>query len=227
MINTDRPTENMQIEKDTIGKPKRGPPVSTVCSYSFHNPTAYSKHCKQSVRHHHKAAYVKTRLRKCSQLKKVMLDMTVTDRPDWRTDQKGTAKSKFMSFKSSSSECSKSQSLVRSFTVPLFSASEQKRFNHEMATYFYCTGTSFQRAENPFLLRAIQLARPDAKLPTRKQLADDGPRGLLSECYQKVKGEVNKVFSNLFASQVMHGRMLGMLSTTWLYLQLNHFSCKR
>ena len=95
--------------------------------------------------------------------------------------------------------------------------------------YSYYTGTSFQRAENPFLLQAMQLARPGAKLLTRKQLADDGPGGVLGECYQKVKGAVNKTLCNLFASQVMHGRMLGtiLLSTTWLYLQLNHFPWKR
>ena len=51
------------------------------------------------------------------------------------------------------------------------------------------------RAENPFLLRAIQLARPGAKLPTRRQLADDSAGGLLDKCYQKVKEEVNKVLS--------------------------------
>ena len=137
-----------------------------------------------------------------------MLDTTATDPPDWWTDQKGTAKSKSMPSKSPchSSECSKSQSLVRSFTVPLFSASEQKRFNHEMALYSYCTGTSFQRAENPFLLRAMQLASPGAKLLTRKQLADDGPGSVLGKCYQNVKGKVNKALSNLFASQVMHGQ---------------------
>jgi hypothetical protein len=32
------------------------------------------------------------------------------------------------------------KSVIRSFSRPLFSASEQKRFNHEMAMYFYCTG---------------------------------------------------------------------------------------
>ena len=32
MINSDRPIENMQIEGDTIGKPKWGPQVSTAWS---------------------------------------------------------------------------------------------------------------------------------------------------------------------------------------------------
>lgn len=174
MIGTNTPNKIVQIEEVTIGKPKRGPPVSTVWSYAFDDPTSYSttgpntkcKHCKESVQHRHKTASVRAHLRKCSQFKKVMLDMAVTDRPDWWTDQKGTAK-KSMSSKSSSSVGSNPQSSIRSFSVPLFSASEQKRFNYEMAMYFYCTGTSFQRAENPFLLRAIQLVRPGAKLPTR------------------------------------------------------------
>ena len=78
MIDTDRPIENMQIEEDTFGKPKLGPPVGTVWSYAFHNPTAYSKHWKQSIRHQHKAAYVKTHLRQCSHV-----NVIVTDRPDW------------------------------------------------------------------------------------------------------------------------------------------------
>ena len=200
MIDTNTPIENMQIEGVTIGKSKRGPPVSTVWSYAFDDPTSYSttgpnntkcKHCKQSVRHHHKTASVRAHLRKCSQFKKVML---------------GSAK-KSMSSKSFSSVSTKSQSSVRSFTVPLFSASEQKRFNYEMAMYFYYTGTSFQRAENPFLLQAIQLVRPGAKLPTCKQLADDSAGGLLDECYQKVK-EVKKVLST-------EGQFVCITSDAW------------
>ena len=60
---------------------------------------------------------------------------------------------------------------------------------------FYCTGTSFTRVEDPYLLRAIQLLRPGARLPTRKQLADDSSGGLLVGCYQKVKAEVGKLLS--------------------------------
>ena len=97
MIDTNTPNENLQF---TVGNPKRGPPVTTVGSYAFDDPTSYSttgpsntkcKHCKESVRHHHKTASVRARLRKCSQFKKVMLDMAVTDRPDWWTDQNDAA----------------------------------------------------------------------------------------------------------------------------------------
>jgi hypothetical protein len=219
MIDNDRPIENMLVGEGTTGKSKRGPKVHPICSYAFDDPTAYAitgpnnaicKHCKQSVRHHHKTASVKNHLRKCFQFKKVMLDTAVSDCPDWWTDQRGTAKKSMgsTSSKSTSSVTSKSQSSVRSFSIPLFSASEQKRFNYEMAMYFYCTGTSFQRAEDPFLPRAIQLARPGAKLPTRKQLADDGAGGVLDECYQKVKEEVNRVLST-------DGQFVCLTSDAW------------
>ena len=72
---------------------------------------------------------------------------------------------------------------------------QQKKFNHEIALFFYNTGTSFYRIEDPFLLSAIQLARPQAKLPTRKQLAGDTPGGLLQECYEDVKSKVDSLLS--------------------------------
>ena len=50
--------------------------------------------------------------------------------------------------------------------------------------------------ENPHLLRAIQLARPGARLPSQKQLADDSKGGLLQDCYQKMKTEVDKQLSS-------------------------------
>ena len=74
--------------------------------------------------------------------------------------------------------------------------------------YFYCTGTSFQRVEDPCLLRAIQLACPGAQLPTCKQLADDGAGGLLDECYQQVNEEVNKVLST-------DGQFVCLTSDAW------------
>ena len=42
--------------------------------------------------------------------------------------------------------------------------------------------TSFQRVEDPFLLQAIQIAWPCAKLQTHNELADDSPWALLEEC---------------------------------------------
>ena len=45
-------------------------------------------------------------------------------------------------------------------------------------------------------MQAIQITRLGAKLPTRKQLADDSPGGLLEECYAKVKSQVDKQLSS-------------------------------
>ena len=87
-----------------------------------------------------------------------------------------------------------------------------------MAMHFYNTGTSFQRVDDPFLLRAIQIARPGAKLPTRKQLADDSRGGLLEECYGKVKWISScQVKATMSALHLMHGRMypLNQSSIIW------------
>ena len=87
------------------------------------------------------------------------------------------------------------QSLLRSFVIPELNASNQKKFNQYMAMHFYCTGTSFRRIEDPYLLRAVQLLQPGVKLSTRLQLGDDSSGGLLEGCYQTVKAEVNKLLS--------------------------------
>lgn len=51
------------------------------------------------------------------------------------------------------------------------------------------------RIEEHYLLRAIQRAQPGARLPTRKQLADDSRGGLLGVYYQHVKENVQKMLS--------------------------------
>ena len=84
---------------------------------------------------------------------------------------------------------------LKLFAIPHFTAAEQTKFNLEMAMHFYCTGTSFVRIEDPHLLPAIQLARPGARLPTRKQLADDSSGGLLEMCYSNTKEDVKKLLS--------------------------------
>ena len=84
-----------------------------------------------------------------------MMDMAVCDRPEWWNNGVcGTSKK-----------------------------AKLQKFNQEIAMHFYCTATSFTCIEDPHLLRAVQLLRPGARLPTRKQLADDrwSARDLLSE----------------------------------------------
>ena len=157
-MDASRPIENLDIEEATYSKPRRGAPINSVWSYAFDDPNVCSiaepnnavcKHCKESVRHHHKTMSDKTHLRRCKQFKK-MLDTAVSDRPDWWTDRMSTAKKSTESTSSKgkstcSSTRSKSPQSAKLFAIPLFNASEQKKFNHEMAMHFYCTGTSFQR----------------------------------------------------------------------------------
>jgi hypothetical protein len=55
------------------------------------------KHCKETIRHHHKMLSVETHLRKCRPFKKLMLDTPVIDRPDcWKNSIKSTAQKSIM-----------------------------------------------------------------------------------------------------------------------------------
>ena len=105
----------------------------------------------------------------------MMLDTTISDSPGWWKNgiQGAPQKSKIAALTSSKINGMPKANLqksIKSFSIPHFTAVEQKRFNHEIAMHFYCTGTSFVRVEDPHLCRAIELARPNAKLPSRKQL---------------------------------------------------------
>lgn len=197
------------MTEQNVRQAKRGKPVHPIWSDSFDVPdvhciqspnNALCKHCKQSVRHHHKTLSVETHLRKCQPFKNIMMDKPVRDRPDWWNNGVNGAYKKAKVATSSSSKSVSSfgnltQSSLRSFAIPHLNATEQKKFNQEIAMHFYCTGTSFVRVEDPYLLRAMQLLRPGTRLPTRKQLADDSSGGLLESCYQRVKAEVGKLLS--------------------------------
>ena len=217
---------------------KRGPPVHSIWSNAFDDPNVFPKskpnneickNCKQSVRHHHKVLSVKTHLKKCKQFKKLMLDTPVADRPEWWNEMTNEKKGSGSSSSSSSTTSlpTRAQPSARSFAIPVFNASQQKNFNHKMALFFYNTGTSFSRIEDPFLLSAIQLARPQAASPGGLL---DSPGGLLQECYEEVKSKVDSLLSkhNQFVSialPVMLGQILpiNLWSTTWLSLLESHY----
>lgn len=201
-------TESVPEEIPQTGKRGKGKPVHPIWSDAFDEPNVHTlqspnnavyKHCKMSVRHHHKTLSVETHLRKCKPFQKIMMDKAVRDRPDWWNNciNKAAKKRKYrIPCDSSSSDLSlkmSAQSSLRSFVIPHLNASDQKKFNQYMAMQFYCTGTSFSRIEDPYLLHAVQLLRPGVKLPNRMQLANDSSGGLLECCYQKVKAEVNKM----------------------------------
>ena len=199
-----------QVQVKKVGKP-----VNAIWSLAFNDPEVHSKqkpnnavckHCKQSYRHHYKTSVVETHLRRCNTFKRLMLNKPVNERPDWWSKSKTCKTPKPVAISTSCS--TSSQSSVRLFAVPKFTSAEQKKFNVEMAMHFYATGTSFVRVEDPHLLRAIQLARPDARLPTRKQLADDSSGGLLEVCYQQVKKDVEKKLS-------MKSQYVSVTSDAW------------
>ena len=132
-----------------------------------------------------------------------MLDTTVPDHPEWWNEMSNSASST-----STPSLPSRAQPSARSFAIPVFNASKQKKFNHNMAVFFYNTATRFSRIEDPYLLSAIHLAQPQANLPTRKQLTDDSPCGLLQECYEEVKSKDDSLLSK-------HNQFISITSDAW------------
>ena len=119
--------------------------MSTVLTKPNH---AICKHCRQSVRHHHKTLSVQGHLRKHKPFKKLMSDMVVSDCTDWWKTGINVSwaaqKPKMTAITSSKfSSLNQSQKSLKSFVVPNFNATEQKKFDQEIAMYFFCTGTSF------------------------------------------------------------------------------------
>ena len=94
-ISTETQNEDLEelqpIEPEKVRQAKCGKPAIRIWSDAFDQQDVQSiqspnnaicKHCKESVRHHHKTLSVETHLRKCKPYKKIMMDMTVKDRPD-------------------------------------------------------------------------------------------------------------------------------------------------
>ena len=54
--------------------------------------------------------------------------------------------------------------------------------------FFYVTGASFERIEQPHLAKALEILRPDVKLPNQRNLTDN----LLDECYREMKTTIDK-----------------------------------
>lgn len=115
---------------------------------------------------------------------------------------------------------------LKLFVVPNFNATDQKKFNPEIAMYFYSTSTSFMCVENLYLHRAFQLARPNAKLPTRKQLADAAKVVCLKNAVilSKLKWIIiYHLNANMFLLPVMRGQVwwTSLLLITWPFAQQN------
>lgn len=66
-------------------------------------------------------------------------------------------------------------------------AAEAEKFIKKYAIYMFTSGIPFNQIENPDLLDALCVLRPDVKLPTRKSLSTT----ILNEVYDSVKQQVN------------------------------------
>ena len=143
-ISTETQNEGLEelqpIEPEKIRQAKCGKPAHRIWSDAFDQQDVQSiqcpnnaicKHCKESVRHHHKTLSVETHLRKCKPYKKIMMDMAVKDRPDWWNDGVNGASKKAKvasscSSKSISSFSNSTQSSLKSFVIPHLSPTDQK-----------------------------------------------------------------------------------------------------
>jgi hypothetical protein len=70
-----------------------------------------------------------------------------------------------------------------------------------MSLYFFETGTPFARIEHPRLLEAIQSLRPDAKLQSRKTLAEKN----LDEAYSSMKTKMNDICAGIEGTLISDG----------------------
>jgi hypothetical protein len=111
--------------------------------------SATCKHCGKSVFHHFKSESAQRHLRECPPFRQFMLKRNVQDRPEWFTKLKARY--------NRSSDSSQQLLTFSVDTVPRLTKEETHEFWVLLATFFYMTGTSFQRVEDPLLLRAIQV----------------------------------------------------------------------
>jgi hypothetical protein len=137
-------------------------------------------------------------LNSCASFKLSMVDIDDECYPDWfaaSTPKKSAAGRPFcVSVPRSidSRMVPRSQTSIAKFTVPRLSKASQLKINSSIAMHYCMTGTSFARIEDPHLLKAFQLCRPDVKLPTRKELSSS----LLNQCYDDFKKKIDSYLAS-------------------------------
>jgi hypothetical protein len=108
------------------------------------------KHCNANVKTHRKVVNAVNHLTKCVLFKRFCLANDLN--PDFMTS-------------------GPTQPLIsKAFPKPL-SAKEQDQANDALGMFFFTSGTAFYRAGNRYLRNFAEQLRPDAKIPTRKDLA--------------------------------------------------------
>jgi len=96
-----------------------------------------------------------------------MTGTSFADRPEWYTTRNCPRKAAATpGAHETSSVQSATQSSISQFVVPGLQKAEQKALSKELAMFFYNTGTSFQRVEEPHLLKAFKICRENAHIPS-------------------------------------------------------------
>jgi hypothetical protein len=176
-----------------------GRQVSAVWEYLTNDiepntlPFVTCQHCMSTVSTGKKSERAVLHLNSCASFKLSMAEIDDECYPDWlaASTPKGSAAghASFVSLPRSidSRIVPRTQTSIAEFPVPRLSKATQLKINNKIAMHYYMTGTSFARIEDPHSLKAFQLCRPDAELPTLKELSSI----LLNQCHDDVKKMVD------------------------------------
>jgi len=124
----------------------------------------------------------------CTVFRADMHELSMEKRPAWyrKYHEEVKEKTKVKKIKPQGKQPS-----MRDFVVPKLTTREQQSFDKNLSMFFYMTGTSYQRIDDPYFEKAMQLLRPSVTVPTRQRLATS----LLDSAYDDVRERVIKLTS--------------------------------
>jgi hypothetical protein len=158
--------------------------------------TAPCKHCNETVSHHNKILSVQTHMKRCRPFVALMNRTALQDQPEWYKDMSKKRSTLSLASKSCSKSSNPSKKMkntdIRSYGIPDLTKGEIQKVEACLAMHYYCTGTSFQRIEDHYLLQAFRICRKNIKIPNRKRLSND----LLTSCYERVKKDVDAIIQH-------------------------------
>lgn len=135
------------------------------------------KHC--SILVSAKAERIKSHLNKCSEFKKTVKDIAITNDDDGNDDNAS------FSIGSNCAHSNRSQENLKNYIVST-SKPEKEKLDISIAKYFYSSNTAFLQAENPNFIDMITQLRPGYTPPNRKAISDV----LLNKVYEDVVSDV-------------------------------------
>jgi hypothetical protein len=81
---------------------------------------------------------------------------------------------------------------MHEYTVPYLKAKELQKFHRLMSLYFFESGIAFTKIENPRLLEALNVLRPNITLPSRRKLGGS----MLDDEYSYLFNKLNEKVGN-------------------------------